>query len=46
MFRTIAGAGHAVMQESPWEYDRYSIEFLSDLGLWTPETRNYQLEWR
>ena len=46
VFRTIAGAGHAVMQESPWEYDRYSIEFLSDLGLWTPETRNYQLEWR
>jgi len=45
-FKTIEGAGHAVMQESPWEYDRYSIEFLTGLGLWVPAIKNYQLEWR
>jgi pimeloyl-ACP methyl ester carboxylesterase len=46
ILKTIVGAGHAVMQESPWEYDRYSIEFLTDLGLWTPAIENYQLKWR
>ena len=32
-FRTIEGAGHAVMQESPWEYDGYCIEFLKKHNL-------------
>ncbi len=33
-FRVIEGAGHAVMQEAPWLYDRYAIEFLTRLGLY------------
>jgi 3-oxoadipate enol-lactonase len=32
-FRVIEGAGHAVMQEAPWLYDRFAIEFLTKLGL-------------
>jgi pimeloyl-ACP methyl ester carboxylesterase len=35
VFREIEGAGHAVMQEAPWLYDRYCIEFLAELALWT-----------
>ena len=31
--RVVEGAGHAVMQEAPWLYDRYAIEFLTKLGL-------------
>lgn len=31
--RSIEGAGHAPMIEMPWEYDRYSIDFLKKLGL-------------
>ncbi len=31
--RVIEGAGHAVMQEAPWDYDRFAIEFLARLGL-------------
>jgi hypothetical protein len=34
----IEGAGHSVMQEAPWQYDRYCIEFLAKLGLWTGPT--------
>lgn len=33
-FKEVEGAGHAVMQEAPWLYDQYCIEFLSKLGLW------------
>jgi pimeloyl-ACP methyl ester carboxylesterase len=33
-FRAIEGAGHAVVQEAPWLYDQYCIEFLASLGLW------------
>jgi pimeloyl-ACP methyl ester carboxylesterase len=33
-FRVVEGAGHAVMQEAPWLYDGYCIEFLTKLGLW------------
>jgi 3-oxoadipate enol-lactonase len=33
-FRAIEGAGHAVMREAPWAYDRHTIEFLARLGLW------------
>ena len=29
--------GHAVMQEAPWLYDDYCIEFLAKLGLWPGE---------
>ena len=29
----VEGAGHAVMIEAPWDYDRHCIEFLSKLGL-------------
>jgi pimeloyl-ACP methyl ester carboxylesterase len=32
--RVIEGAGHAVMQEAPWQYDGYTIGFLDSLGLW------------
>ncbi|MSQ53311.1 MAG: alpha/beta hydrolase [Betaproteobacteria bacterium] len=35
ILKSIEGAGHAVMQEAPWLYDRYSIEFLASLGLWS-----------
>ena len=35
ILKAIEGAGHAVMQEAPWLYDKYSIEFLDGLGLWT-----------
>ena len=28
---------HAVMQEAPWLYDDYCIEFLAKLGLWPGE---------
>ncbi|MFM9971162.1 MAG: alpha/beta fold hydrolase [Burkholderiales bacterium] len=35
ILKSIEGAGHAVMQEAPWLYDQYSIEFLDTLGLWT-----------
>ena len=31
--RSIAGAGHAPMIETPWEYDLHTIEFLKKLGL-------------
>jgi pimeloyl-ACP methyl ester carboxylesterase len=37
-FGVIEGAGHSVMQEAPWQYDRYCIEFLAKLGLWTGPT--------
>ena len=43
ILKAIEGAGHAVMQEAPWEYDRYSIEFLDSLGLWPMNAANYQL---
>jgi 3-oxoadipate enol-lactonase len=36
-FREIEGAGHAVMQEAPWLYDRYSVEFIAAQGLWPGE---------
>jgi pimeloyl-ACP methyl ester carboxylesterase len=36
-FGEIDGAGHAVMQEAPWQYDQYCIEFLAKLGLWPGE---------
>jgi hypothetical protein len=26
-----------VMQEAPWQYDQYCIEFLAKLGLWPGE---------
>ncbi len=39
-FKEIEGAGHAVMQETPWAYDQYCIEFLADLGLWPGEPPN------
>jgi pimeloyl-ACP methyl ester carboxylesterase len=39
-FATVPGAGHAVMQEAPWLYDRYCIEFLAKLGLWPGEAPN------
>lgn len=32
-FRVVEGAGHAVMQEEPWTYDTYCIEFLHKHGL-------------
>jgi|KBSMisStaDraftv2_1062788.scaffolds.fasta_scaffold188505_1 pimeloyl-ACP methyl ester carboxylesterase len=35
--REIEGAGHAVMIEAPWDYDRHAIEFLARHGLY-PET--------
>jgi pimeloyl-ACP methyl ester carboxylesterase len=31
--KSVAGAGHAVMFEAPWDYDRLAIEFLGKLGL-------------
>ena len=37
-FKEIANAGHAVMQEAPWDYDRFCIEFMVKHGLWTGET--------
>ena len=36
-FRAIEGAGHAVMQEAPWFYDQYTIEFLAKHKLWPGE---------
>jgi len=36
-FRAIEGAGHAVMQEAPWLYDEYTIEFLAKHDLWPGE---------
>jgi 3-oxoadipate enol-lactonase len=33
-FRAVEGAGHAVMQEAPWAYDQFTIEFLMKHGLW------------
>jgi pimeloyl-ACP methyl ester carboxylesterase len=36
-FKAIEGAGHAVMQEAPWFYDQYCIEFLAKLDLWPGE---------
>jgi pimeloyl-ACP methyl ester carboxylesterase len=36
-FRAIDGAGHAVMQEAPWSYDRFTIEFLAKHGQWPGE---------
>jgi len=37
IFREVPNAGHAVMQEAPWLYDDYCIEFLAKLGLWPGE---------
>lgn len=37
VFKEVPDAGHAVMQEAPWLYDRYTIEFLETLGLWPGE---------
>ena len=42
ILKAIEGAGHAVMQEAPWQYDRHSIEFLDRLGLWPAGKTNYQ----
>ncbi len=36
-FKEIEGAGHAVMQEAPWAYDQYCIEFLAKHGQWPGE---------
>ncbi|HTW89120.1 MAG TPA: alpha/beta hydrolase [Candidatus Binataceae bacterium] len=36
-FREIEGAGHAVMQEAPWTYDKFTIEFLNKHRLWPGE---------
>jgi pimeloyl-ACP methyl ester carboxylesterase len=44
ILKSIEGAGHAVMQEAPWAYDQYSIEFLESLGLWPVGRANYQLK--
>jgi 3-oxoadipate enol-lactonase len=33
--KAIDNAGHAVMQEAPWLYDKYSIQFLAKHGLWS-----------
>jgi pimeloyl-ACP methyl ester carboxylesterase len=32
-FKEVPDAGHAVMQEAPWLYDDYCIEFLAKFGL-------------
>jgi pimeloyl-ACP methyl ester carboxylesterase len=37
VFKEVPAAGHAVMQEAPWLYDEYCIEFLAKLGLWPGE---------
>jgi 3-oxoadipate enol-lactonase len=37
IFKEVPNAGHAVMQEAPWLYDDYCIEFLTKLGLWPGE---------
>lgn len=37
IFKEIEGAGHAVMQEAPWLYDQYCVEFLAKQGLWPGE---------
>ncbi len=39
-FREVEGAGHAVMQEAPWLYDRHCIDFLAQLGLWPGDRPN------
>ena len=39
ILQSIDDAGHAVMQEAPWAYDQYCIEFLTGLRLWTPSTK-------
>ena len=44
ILKEIEGGGHAVMQEAPWFYDQYSIEFLDLLGLWPAGKSNYQLK--
>jgi pimeloyl-ACP methyl ester carboxylesterase len=36
-FKEVPDAGHAVMQEAPWLYDEYAIEFLAKHGLWPGE---------
>lgn len=43
ILKSIENAGHAVMQEAPWQYDEYSIEFLKSLDLWPESQSNYQL---
>ncbi|AIO32322.1 alpha/beta hydrolase fold family protein [Burkholderia cenocepacia] len=35
--RTIEGGGHSVMQEAPWLYDQFTIEFLAKHGQWPGE---------
>jgi pimeloyl-ACP methyl ester carboxylesterase len=44
ILKSIENAGHAVMQEAPWLYDEYSIEFLKSLDLWPIAQSNYQLK--
>ena len=37
VFKEVPNAGHAVMQEAPWLYDDYTIEFLAQHELWPGE---------